>query len=184
MGSEMCIRDSYHRQRRHHWSRQGCACWLIALGNKREWVNQAPRWAKEAMNVYVGWLNARRNDTMSPSSLPPVGAGKYPGKGHATGGQASLAGQVPQASTWQVALAGPHWWQGASQPAVSFIYTTSSRQQSHRAVDSSGPCSCAAALTCRATEQRALTAVQAVPCRRTGQLKAQQQPGMMCPLPE
>jgi len=28
--------------------------------------------------------------------LQPVGAGKYPGKGHATAGQGSLAGQVPK----------------------------------------------------------------------------------------
>jgi len=47
-------------------------------------------------------------------TLPPVGGGKYPSKGHAIAGQASLAGQAPQASTWQVALAGPHWWQGQS----------------------------------------------------------------------
>jgi len=31
-----------------------------------------------------------------PHSLPPMGAGKYPGKGHATTGQAALAGQVPR----------------------------------------------------------------------------------------
>jgi len=31
--------------------------------------------------------------------LPPEGAGKYPGFSHATTGQASLAGQVPRAST-------------------------------------------------------------------------------------
>jgi len=41
-------------------------------------------------------------------TLPSVGAGQYPGKGHATAVQASFAVQVPQASTWQVALAGPH----------------------------------------------------------------------------
>ena len=46
-------------------------------------------------------------------SLPPVGPGKYPGKGHATTGQALLAGQVPRQvpGKWHLpALTGGRDW--------------------------------------------------------------------------
>jgi len=66
-------------------------------------VSTEPRPALQDGSVQVDWV--QQSLEIGQTTLPPVGAGKYPGKGHATAGQASLAEQVPQASTWQVALA-------------------------------------------------------------------------------